>query len=59
LIFREKAVYGGVFDAGTTEVFVHSMPPPTVTVAKRAELKDVFLKWYAEVSRGYYRYERE
>jgi hypothetical protein len=59
LIFREKAVYGGVFDTGTTEVFVHSMPPPNVTAGKRAELKDVFLKWYAEVSRAYYRYERE
>jgi hypothetical protein len=58
LIFRESNVYGGVFDVGTTEVFVHSMPPPKATKEKRAELKEVFLKWHAEVSRAYYRYER-
>ncbi|MBI1813719.1 MAG: hypothetical protein HYR72_01940 [Deltaproteobacteria bacterium] len=58
LIFREADVYGGVFDVGTTEVFVHSMPPPRMTTHKRKELKEVFLKWHAEVSRDYYHYER-
>ncbi len=58
LIFREAGVYGGVFDVGTTEVFVHSMPPPQMTKDKRKELKEVFLKWHAEVSRVYYQYER-
>lgn len=54
LIFREADVDGGVFDVGTTEVFVHSMPPPRITESKRDELKEVFLKWHAEVSRHYY-----
>lgn len=54
LIFREADVYGGIFDVGTTEVFVHSMPPPRPTASKRNELKEVFLKWHAEVSRRYY-----
>lgn len=58
LIFREAHVYGGVFDVGTTEVFVHPMPPAKTTLDKRRELKEVFLKWHAEVSRTYYRYER-
>lgn len=55
LIFREKSVYGGVFDVGTTEIFVHETPPAVPTKSQRAELKEVFLKWYAEVSRDYYK----
>ena len=54
LIFREADVYGGVFDVGTTEVFVHATPPPRPTSAKKNELKEVFLKWHAQVSRHYY-----
>ena len=54
LIFREAEVYGGVFDIGTTEVFVHKMPPPRPSAKKRDELKEVFLKWHAAVSRVYY-----
>ncbi|HLG15910.1 MAG TPA: hypothetical protein VJH03_15600 [Blastocatellia bacterium] len=54
LIFRESEVYGGVFDVGTTEVFVHAMPPPRITAAKKDELKEVFLKWHGDVSSHYY-----
>lgn len=54
LIFREIDVYGGVFDVGTTEVFVHAMPPPRPSRKKLDELKEVFLKWHAAVSRIYY-----
>lgn len=54
LIFRESEVYGGVFDVGTTEVFVHDMPPVRPNKTKLAELKEVFLKWHAVVSRLYY-----
>ena len=54
LIFRESEVYGGVFDVGTTEVFVHKMPPARPTAKKRDELKEVFLKWHAAVSKVYY-----
>jgi hypothetical protein len=54
LIFRESDVYGGVFDVGTTEVFVQGMPPPYPTAEKKDELREVFLKWHAEVSRRYY-----
>lgn len=54
LIFREKNVYGGIFDAGTTEVFVHETPPDDPTKTQRDELKEVFLKWYSQVGRSYY-----
>ncbi len=55
LIFRENEVFGGVFDVGTTEVFVHDIPPHNPTKQQKAELKEVFLKWYAEVSSHYYK----
>jgi hypothetical protein len=54
LIFREPGVVGGVLDVGTTEVFVHDMPPARPDKAKLEELMEVFLKWHAEVSRNYY-----
>jgi hypothetical protein len=54
LIFKETEVRGGILDVGTTEVFVHQMPPPFPTAKKTKELKEVFLKWHAEVSRHYY-----
>jgi len=54
LIFREAEVYGGVFDLGTTEVFLHQMPPAQPSQKKHDELKEVFLKWHAAVSRVYY-----
>lgn len=53
LIFREEAVSGGVFDVGTTEVFVHTMPPKRPNAAKRDELEHVFLKWSAAVQSHY------
>jgi hypothetical protein len=56
LVFRDLFVSGGVFDVGTTEVFIHSMPSPKLTAKKYDELKQVFLKWHAEVSRHYYSY---
>lgn len=56
LIFREANVHGGVLDVGTTEVFVHPMPPARTNSNKLAELKEVFLKWHAEVDRSYRAY---
>jgi hypothetical protein len=53
LVFRETHVHGGVFDVGTTEVFVHTMPPARPNSAKRDELEHVFLKWSAAVQAHY------
>ena len=53
LIFRESGISGGVFDVGTTEVFVHAMPPSRPTASKRDELEHVFLKWSAAVQAHY------
>jgi hypothetical protein len=54
LIFREPGIEGGVFDPGVTDVFIHEMPAPTDTKARREALSDVFLKWQAEVRGHYY-----
>jgi hypothetical protein len=54
LIFREKEIEGGVFDPGVSDVFIHEMPTPTDTKARKDALGDVFLKWQAEVRRHYY-----
>jgi len=54
LVFKEKNICGGIFDLGTSEVYVHETPPNKPNDNQRAQLKEVFLKWYAEVSRHYY-----
>jgi hypothetical protein len=55
LIFRERGIEGGVFDPGVSDVFIHEMPTPTDSKARKEALSDVFLKWQAEVRRHYYR----
>jgi hypothetical protein len=55
LIFRERGIEGGVFDPGVSDVFIHEMPLPMDTKARKEALSDVFLKWQAEVRRHYYR----
>lgn len=54
VIFRESEIFGGVFDNGVTDVFVHSMATARPTKSQLAEIKQVFLKWYARVSSKYY-----
>lgn len=54
LIFRERGIEGGVFDPGVSDVFIHEMPTPADTKARKEALSDVFLKWQAEVRRQYY-----
>jgi hypothetical protein len=55
LIFREEGISDGVFDAGSTDVFVRKMPPRQPSGADQESLKEVFLKWHAKVSTRYYR----
>jgi hypothetical protein len=54
LIFREQGISGGVFDPGVTDVFVHEMPAKADPKDRRAELREVFLKWQARVRDHYY-----
>lgn len=56
LIFKEEGIEGGVFDYGITDAFVHTMPPGKPDKTKMKELKQVFLKWFAEVSAIYHQY---
>jgi len=37
-----------------SDVFIHEMPLPADTRARKTALGDVFLKWQAEVRRHYY-----
>jgi hypothetical protein len=54
LIFREDGIEGGVFDPGVSDVFIHPMPSPSDTAARKDALGDVFLKWQADVRHHYY-----
>jgi hypothetical protein len=55
LVFRESGVSGGVFDHGVTDVFVHAMPPPTISGPTKKSFSAVLLKWQAEVRGLYYK----
>jgi hypothetical protein len=54
LIFREMGLEGGIFDLGTTDVFVHLMPISPLTIQKDEELREVLLHWHALVRTHYY-----
>lgn len=55
LVFREAGVSGGIFDRGTTDVFVHTMPSRNGSKQEREALREVILKWQAKVQDCYYR----
>ena len=54
MIFREAGVSGGVFDMGTSEVFIHQMPNATTTSQALDDLDSVFQNWVARVRTHYY-----
>jgi hypothetical protein len=53
LIFKEEGIEGGVFDYGISDAFIHTMPIIKPDKNKLDELKQVFLKWFAQVSAKY------
>jgi len=55
LVFRDSGIAGGVFDPGVTDVFIHQMPPATLTGSAKKSFSAVFLKWQAQVRNFYYR----
>ncbi|HWS55837.1 MAG TPA: hypothetical protein VN228_16980 [Pyrinomonadaceae bacterium] len=56
LIFREPDISGGIFDVGTSDLFVHTMPKPSAGGSESEDdsLRQVFLKWGARVRHEYY-----
>jgi hypothetical protein len=54
IIFKEPGIAGGVFDVGTSEVFVHQMPNSSMTTQSLDDLDSVFQNWVARVRRHYY-----
>jgi hypothetical protein len=54
IIFREPEVSGGVFDIGTSEVFIHAMPTSSTPDQALDDLDSVFQNWVARVRRHYY-----
>ena len=54
MIFREEGVSGGVFDVGTSEVFIHQMPHSLTTADALDDLDSVFQNWVARVRTQYY-----
>lgn len=56
LIFKENDLRGGVFDLGTTDVFIQDMPPAKPDNDKRKELEQIFLRWHGRVDSKYNEY---
>jgi hypothetical protein len=54
LVFREEGISGGIFDHGVSDVFIHPMPSLTPAGVFLSAVKDLFLKWQADVRRTYY-----
>jgi hypothetical protein len=54
IVFRESAVSGGVFDVGSTDLFVHTMPVAKPKAGQRKALRDVLRKWSSQAQAKYY-----
>ena len=54
MIFREPGITGGVFDIGTSEVFVHPMPTEAMNSDALDDLDSVFQNWVGRVRQHYY-----
>jgi hypothetical protein len=56
LIFREPHISGGIFDVGTSDLFIHTIPTllSNQNVNEDDSLRQVFLKWGAKVRHQYY-----
>jgi len=54
MIFREPDIAGGIFDIGTSEVFIHQMPTDTMPPQALDDLDSVFQNWVSRVRRHYY-----
>jgi hypothetical protein len=54
MIFREPNIRGGVFDVGSTEVFIHQIPTRNMSRQALDDLDSVFQNWVAKVRAHYY-----
>jgi hypothetical protein len=54
MIFREPGVKGGVFDLGSTEVWIHDIPTRANSARAAGDLSLVFQNWAAKVRQHYY-----
>ena len=54
LVFREKDISGGIFDYGSSEVFIQDMPAPDANIDDVRGLRAVFRRWTARVYKHYY-----
>jgi hypothetical protein len=54
MIFREPGISGGVFDVGTSEVYIHQMPTEAMSAEALDDLDSVFQNWVARVRQHYY-----
>ncbi|HXP63223.1 MAG TPA: hypothetical protein VN829_22165 [Dongiaceae bacterium] len=55
LVFREPRAEGGVFDMGSSDLFIHDMPMGKLTRTGRTALREGIRKWAALVYSRYYR----
>lgn len=54
MIFKEPDIGGGVFDVGSTEVFVHQIPTTAMSKQTLDDLDSVFQTWVGRVRAHYY-----
>jgi hypothetical protein len=54
IVFHEEGISGGIFDVGTTDLFINSMPVAPLKQQQRDSLHEVFLKWSSKVRQFYY-----
>lgn len=54
LVFREHGVTEGIFDAGTSELFIQELPVPWDFERDPHRIREVLLKWQGQVRTHYH-----
>ena len=57
MVFREDGITGGVFDTGTTDVFINRLPVGRITKPEEEQIVFSIQSWVARVREHYRRWE--
>lgn len=53
LIYKEKNVYGGVFDVGSSRYFINELPTDLSLETEKLKMRHLFTRWAAKVRERY------
>jgi len=57
MVFREQGVFGGIFDLGTSDVFINPLPVGKISKKEEGQIVFSLQNWAARVREHYRKWE--